>query len=164
MFRNPMILSFIHHRQNPLILFAMSVWHPSIHKSWHQISSTSGGRSVGIVRSRTKGHGVCFCLCLCICKNNGHLIYVFKYSVFIYLFIMFSLFLAHAFQCLGILYGDIHLETNMADIMKIRVRINCVKKRGAKRNSRTWKRMHKTQINIRNTMTKSDSDEIMYIR
>jgi hypothetical protein len=24
------------------------------------ISSTSGGRSVGIVRSRTKGHGVCF--------------------------------------------------------------------------------------------------------
>jgi hypothetical protein len=33
--------------------------HPSIHKSWHYISSTSGGRSVGIVRSRTKGHGVC---------------------------------------------------------------------------------------------------------
>jgi hypothetical protein len=24
-----------------------------------EISSTSGGRSVGIVRSRTKGHGVC---------------------------------------------------------------------------------------------------------
>jgi hypothetical protein len=33
---------------------------PSIHKSWHYISPTSGGRSVGIVRSRTKGHGVCF--------------------------------------------------------------------------------------------------------
>jgi hypothetical protein len=31
------------------------------------ISSTSGGRSVGIVRSRTKGHGVCFFfLSLCI--------------------------------------------------------------------------------------------------
>jgi hypothetical protein len=26
------------------------------------MSSTSGGRSVGIVRFRTKGHGVCFCI------------------------------------------------------------------------------------------------------
>jgi hypothetical protein len=26
-----------------------------------KISSTSGGRSVGIVRLRTKGHGDCFC-------------------------------------------------------------------------------------------------------
>jgi hypothetical protein len=32
---------------------------PSIHKSWHYISPTSGGRSVGIVRLRTKGHAVC---------------------------------------------------------------------------------------------------------
>jgi hypothetical protein len=29
--------------------------HPSIHKSWHQISPTRGGRSVGIVRLWTKG-------------------------------------------------------------------------------------------------------------
>jgi hypothetical protein len=29
------------------------MWHPSIRKSW-QTSPTSGGRSVGIVRSRTK--------------------------------------------------------------------------------------------------------------
>jgi hypothetical protein len=33
---------------------------PSVHKRWHYISSTNGGSSVGIVRSRTKGHGVCF--------------------------------------------------------------------------------------------------------
>jgi hypothetical protein len=39
---------------------ALTMRHPSIHKSWHYISSTSGGRSVGIVRLRTKGHGVCF--------------------------------------------------------------------------------------------------------
>jgi hypothetical protein len=37
--------------------------HSSIHKSWHYISS-SGGRSDGIVRSRTKGHGVFVCFCL----------------------------------------------------------------------------------------------------
>jgi hypothetical protein len=36
----------------------------SIHKSWHYISSTSGGRSVGIVRLRSKGHGVCLFVCL----------------------------------------------------------------------------------------------------
>jgi hypothetical protein len=29
-----------------------------IRKSWHYISPTNGGRSVGIVRLRTKGHGV----------------------------------------------------------------------------------------------------------
>jgi hypothetical protein len=41
---------------------ALTTRHTSIHKSWHYISSTSGGRSVGIVRLRTKGHGVClFC-------------------------------------------------------------------------------------------------------
>jgi hypothetical protein len=34
--------------------------HPSIHKSWHYISPTSGGRSVGIFRLPNKGHGVCF--------------------------------------------------------------------------------------------------------
>jgi hypothetical protein len=33
-------------------------------KSVSMISSTSGGRSVGIVRSRTKGHGVCLFVCL----------------------------------------------------------------------------------------------------
>jgi hypothetical protein len=38
---------------------ALTTRHPSIHKSWHKTSSTSGGRSVGIVRLRTKGHGVC---------------------------------------------------------------------------------------------------------
>jgi hypothetical protein len=39
-----------------------------MHKSWHWISSTSGGRSVGIVRSRTKGHGVFFFFLLCRCR------------------------------------------------------------------------------------------------
>jgi hypothetical protein len=38
---------------------ALTTQHPSTHKSWHYISPTSGGRSVGIVRLRTKGHGVC---------------------------------------------------------------------------------------------------------
>jgi hypothetical protein len=33
--------------------------HPSINKSLHKISSTSGCRSVGIVPSRNTGHGVC---------------------------------------------------------------------------------------------------------
>jgi hypothetical protein len=47
-------------RSRKLILTTMR--HPSIHKSWHQISSTNGGRSV---RSRTKGHGVCF-VCACV--------------------------------------------------------------------------------------------------
>jgi hypothetical protein len=37
---------------------ALTMRHPSIHKSWHYISSTSGGCSVGIVRLRTKSHGV----------------------------------------------------------------------------------------------------------
>jgi hypothetical protein len=37
---------------------ALTTRHPSIRKSWHDISSARGGRSVGIVRSRTKGHGV----------------------------------------------------------------------------------------------------------
>jgi hypothetical protein len=37
---------------------ALTTRHPSIHKSWHLISSISGSRSVGIVRLRTKGHGV----------------------------------------------------------------------------------------------------------
>jgi hypothetical protein len=39
---------------------ALTTRHPSIHKSWHQISPTSGSCSVGIVHLRTKGHGVCF--------------------------------------------------------------------------------------------------------
>jgi hypothetical protein len=34
--------------------------HPSIRKSRHKISPTSGGRSVSIVRLRTKGHRVSF--------------------------------------------------------------------------------------------------------
>jgi hypothetical protein len=34
-----------------------------------KISSTSGGRSVGIVRSRTKGHGVCF---VCLMMETIH--------------------------------------------------------------------------------------------
>jgi hypothetical protein len=33
--------------------------HPSIRKRWHYNSLTSGDRSVGVVRLRTKGHGVC---------------------------------------------------------------------------------------------------------
>jgi hypothetical protein len=36
--------------------------HPSNHKSWHKISPASGGLSVGIVRLRTEGHGLCFCI------------------------------------------------------------------------------------------------------
>jgi hypothetical protein len=32
--------------------------HPSIRKSWHNISPTNGGRSVGIVLLRTKGHTI----------------------------------------------------------------------------------------------------------
>jgi hypothetical protein len=35
------------------------------------LSSTSGGRSVGIVRSRTKGHGVCFFVCLFMDKTQN---------------------------------------------------------------------------------------------
>jgi hypothetical protein len=39
--------------------FAMlTTRHPSIRDSWHRISLTNGGRSVGMVRVRTKGHGV----------------------------------------------------------------------------------------------------------
>jgi hypothetical protein len=34
-------------------------------KSWHWISSTSGGRSVGIIRLRAKGHGVCLFFAWC---------------------------------------------------------------------------------------------------
>jgi hypothetical protein len=41
---------------------ALTTRHPSLRKSWLYISPTSGGRSVGIVRLRTKGHGVCFFL------------------------------------------------------------------------------------------------------
>jgi hypothetical protein len=53
---------------------ALTMGHPSIHRSWHQISLTHGCRSVGIVRLRTKGHKGClsvylfkklyFCGCL----------------------------------------------------------------------------------------------------
>jgi hypothetical protein len=42
---------------------AQTTRHPSIHKSWHKNSSKSGGRSVGIVRLRTNGHGVYFFVC-----------------------------------------------------------------------------------------------------
>jgi hypothetical protein len=37
---------------------ALTTRHPSVRKIYYQISPTSGGRSVGIVRLRTKGHGV----------------------------------------------------------------------------------------------------------
>jgi hypothetical protein len=46
---------------------ALTTQHSSVHKRWHKISPTNGGRSVGIVRLRTKGHGVCFL----ITRNNG---------------------------------------------------------------------------------------------
>jgi hypothetical protein len=36
---------------------------PSVFQSLALTSTTSGSRSVGIVRSRTKGHGVCFVVC-----------------------------------------------------------------------------------------------------
>jgi hypothetical protein len=39
---------------------ALTTRYPSIRKSWHYIPPTIGGRSVGIVRLRTKGHEVCF--------------------------------------------------------------------------------------------------------
>jgi hypothetical protein len=39
---------------------SLTTLNPSIRNSWHQISPTIEGRSVGIVRLRTKGHGVCF--------------------------------------------------------------------------------------------------------
>jgi hypothetical protein len=38
---------------------ALTTRHPSIHNIWHKITPTSGGRSVGIFRLRTKDHGVC---------------------------------------------------------------------------------------------------------
>jgi hypothetical protein len=40
---------------------------PSIRKNWHYTSPTSGGRSVGIARSRTEDHGVCLVVCLFVC-------------------------------------------------------------------------------------------------
>jgi hypothetical protein len=40
----------------------MTTRHPSIRKSWHYISPTSGGRSGGIVSLRTKGHGDDVCI------------------------------------------------------------------------------------------------------
>jgi hypothetical protein len=48
---------------------AMTTRHPSIHKSWHYISPTNGGLSVGAVRLRTKGHGVRFCFVLSTIYN-----------------------------------------------------------------------------------------------
>jgi hypothetical protein len=48
----------INHREGSATL---TTRYPSIRKSWPEISPTSGGRSVGIVRLLTKGHGVCFC-------------------------------------------------------------------------------------------------------
>jgi hypothetical protein len=37
----------------------LTTQHPYIHESCHYNSPTGGGRSVGTVRLRTKGHGVC---------------------------------------------------------------------------------------------------------
>jgi hypothetical protein len=39
---------------------ALTTWHRSICKSWHQITPTIGRCSVGIVCLWNKGHGVCF--------------------------------------------------------------------------------------------------------
>jgi hypothetical protein len=51
------------YRRENLKSTALTTRHPSIHKSWHY-PSTSDGRSVGIVRMRTKGHATEFVLFL----------------------------------------------------------------------------------------------------
>jgi hypothetical protein len=53
---------------------------PSIRKELALTSQTSGGRSVGIVRLRTKGHGVCFIL------EHNYSLYEAKTSVEHYLY------------------------------------------------------------------------------
>jgi hypothetical protein len=40
---------------------------------WGLISLTSGGRSVGIVRLRAKGHGGVFCCCCCCCPMGSRM-------------------------------------------------------------------------------------------
>jgi hypothetical protein len=63
---------------------ALTKRHPSFYKSWHKISSTSGGRSVGIVRLWTKGHGVClFCCSLRFIKIYLYLRYGFLNALFL---------------------------------------------------------------------------------
>jgi hypothetical protein len=42
----------------------LTTQHPSIRASWQYILPTSGGRSVGIVRLWTEGHGVFFYIVL----------------------------------------------------------------------------------------------------
>jgi hypothetical protein len=58
----------IHHRQNPLD--GTQIKHLKIIQNFVFISvkfsSTSGGSSVGIVRSQTKGHGACVKLCVAL--------------------------------------------------------------------------------------------------
>jgi hypothetical protein len=67
---------------------ALTTRHPSVHKSWHYISSTSGGRSVSIVRLRTKGHWVCQgTLSNYIVTCQGHSV---ADETWIYLFISFD--------------------------------------------------------------------------
>jgi hypothetical protein len=46
--------------------YTLTTWHPSIRKSWHELGD-KGGRSVGILLSRTKAKWiVSFVCCLCI--------------------------------------------------------------------------------------------------
>jgi hypothetical protein len=55
--------------------------HPSICKSWHQISPIRGGHSFGIVRLLTKGHE--FVLLLCVCCSDNTLSYEGKEGIFV---------------------------------------------------------------------------------
>jgi hypothetical protein len=71
---------------------------PSVHKSWHQISSTSGGNSVGIVRLRTKATEFVFCfwiypLFFVVLCCLWHLFFVmFCWQFFFFFFCYFMLF------------------------------------------------------------------------
>jgi hypothetical protein len=59
---------------------ALTTGYPYIRKSWHKISSTSGGRSVGIVRLRAKGHGVVFFMA-CHLSHNTEAVHFSETSV-----------------------------------------------------------------------------------
>jgi hypothetical protein len=65
-------------------MFICLYFFSTIHKSWHWVSSTSGSRSVGIVRSRTRGHGVCVFLRLSLYQlySHMHVLYLIVISVF----------------------------------------------------------------------------------
>jgi hypothetical protein len=51
-------------------LAALTATSESLHKfnAFVKALATSGGRTVGIVRLRTEGHGVCFCF---FCQGTG---------------------------------------------------------------------------------------------